>query len=140
MRTIYDADSSLHTCSMTVKMQSVVQAGEADYAFQLLKDMTSRGMAPDQVTYGALMHACAVAKQLPLALSVLETMKAASMQPSAEIYTAFIDAHVKAGTQEGTQEALHKAFQVCAFLTSHRSPLSARGSAVACILQGAHPT
>ena len=86
-----------------------LQAGDTQHAFQLLGSMYKNRATPDVVTFGALMHACATTGRVQLATRAFEMMASANIAPNAEIFTSYIDAHVKAGDQE----SLEQAFKVC---------------------------
>lgn len=91
-----------------------LQTGKTKEAFAVFDDMRRQGMVPDEVTYGALMHACAVSGSLRQAASIFAKLEAQGLQPNTEIYTAYIDAHVKAPR---TATSLQRAFEVGAAIS-----------------------
>ena len=76
--------------------------------------MQRQGMVPDEVTYGALMHSCAVSGSLKQAASIFAKVEAQGLQPTVELYTAYIDAHVKASH---SAKSLQRAFEVGAAIS-----------------------
>ena len=91
-----------------------MQAGKLETAFRLFKQMRHKKLKPNVITFGTLMHACATANNVSSAVSLLQVMKSAGVQPNAEIYTSFINALFRAGTKESLQHAFQVGISVYA--------------------------
>lgn len=84
---------------------------QVDEAFTLLQDMREQGLAPNRVTYSALINACGRAGQLARAFQTLDEMCKTGIEPNVVTWTTLIDACGKgkvssggAGKEEGAAQ------------------------------------
>merc|ERR1719316_2452939 len=77
--------------------------GDIDSAEQWMHHMINKGIQPTEVSFNALINACAYAWDPERAEHWLNTMKEAGIQPSAGTYNALIWVCAKIATDANTQ-------------------------------------
>lgn len=75
-----------------------------DEAFSLLQEMREQGLAPNRVTYSALINACGRAGQLARAFQTLDEMCKTGIEPNVVTWTTLIDACGKGKVSRGGGE------------------------------------
>lgn len=80
-----------HMCA-----QAYGELGEADQAVRCLSTMRQEGLAPNEITYSAIMCAC---RSLPAVVcDLLQRMRRENIQPNTVVLTNAIDALARGGS------------------------------------------
>jgi len=94
---VYNA--AIHACSRGERQ-------EWNIALKLFFQMKTRGIQPNQHTFASLLHSCARAGQLRVALSLLQEMKL-TMIPNAKVWGAALNACAQAGNYKEATKILN---------------------------------
>ncbi|XP_047339105.1 pentatricopeptide repeat-containing protein At1g52620 isoform X1 [Impatiens glandulifera] len=87
-------------------IQCYCRKGEFVNAFNLLIEMTNRGITADVVTYGILIHGLVSAGKIDLALEVRDKMVERGVYPDACIYNVLMNGFCKKGRLSTARELL----------------------------------
>lgn len=74
----------------TVLIDAYGKAGKLDTAFELLSDMTARGITPNTHTYSSLVHSCGKAGATDVMMELFAAMQRAGVQPNEVTYSSII--------------------------------------------------
>lgn len=106
-----------------------VQAGNAARAFGIFRTMRDAQLAPDEATYGALLHACGKVGDAARAERLFAEMREAGVPQGVLTYTPLMHANVTCNTPE----SLARVFQARPALIQPHAPVtSALMRAAAC--------
>ncbi|CAM9533152.1 unnamed protein product, partial [Phaeothamnion confervicola] len=96
-----DGGAHADVVACNVLLKALRELGDLDASLRLLSDMPSMGppgaggLRPDEVTYNTIVDACCRRGRVALAESVVETMRAAGIAPTATTLNPFIRGHLR---------------------------------------------
>lgn len=88
------ADPATYNTAMAAQVRA---CGGLPKALDMLKEMRSRGLAPDVITYNTLINACSVSAQVEEAERLFQDMQARGLKPNVVTYSTLITSHARAG-------------------------------------------